>query len=69
MENFFHCMKTREKPISDVWTHCNSVNACHMSNIAMLTKRKQRFDPATYRFDDEDANRLMRREQRSPWTT
>lgn len=69
MENFFHCLKSREMPISDVWTHCNSVNACHMTNISMLTKSTLRFDPAKYCFDHPVANELMRRAQRSPWTT
>ncbi len=69
MANFFHCVKTREKPISDVWSHVHSVNACHIANIAMLLDRKVRFDPAKYEFvGDEEANALMRRKQRpAPW--
>jgi len=68
MANFFHCIKTRERPISDVWTHVNSVNACHMGNIAMLLKRKIVFDPDTYQFvGDNEANMLISRRQRSPW--
>ena len=68
MNNFFHCVKTREKPISDVWTHCNSVNACHLANVAMLLKRKVRFDLEKYGFvDDDEADLFVRREQRSPW--
>jgi myo-inositol 2-dehydrogenase/D-chiro-inositol 1-dehydrogenase len=65
MANFFHCVRTREKPISDVWTHVSSVNACHLANIAMLLERKVRFDPATYEFaGDEEANALRERPQR-----
>lgn len=69
MGNFFHCVKTREKPISDVWTHVSSVNACHIANIAMLLDRKVRFDPAKYEFaGDEEANALLSRKQRpAPW--
>ncbi len=70
MGNFFHCMKTREKPISDVWSDCNSVNACHMANISMLLDRPVRFDPQAYRFvDDSDADQLMSRAQREPFGT
>ena len=70
MGNFFHCMKTREKPISDVWSDTNSVNACHMANIAMLLARPVRFDPKRYRFiDDDEANGLMSRKQRAPFGT
>ncbi len=68
MGNFFHCVKTREKPISDVWTHCNSVNACHMANIAMLLDRTIKFDPARYEFPgDAEADELMSRAQRARW--
>jgi myo-inositol 2-dehydrogenase/D-chiro-inositol 1-dehydrogenase len=68
MENFFHCVRTREKPISDVWTHINSVNACHIANIAMLLGRKVRFDPAKYEFiDDSEANAMMSRKTRAAW--
>jgi len=68
MANFFHCVKTREKPISDVWTHCSSVNACHIANISMLLDRTVRFDPKKYQFvDDAEANALMTREQRAPY--
>jgi len=68
MGDFFECVKTRSKPISDVWSHCNSVNACHMANIAMLLGRTVRFDPKKYQFiDDDEANRLMWRPQRKPY--
>jgi len=68
MRNFFECIRDNSQPISDVWTHCNSVNACHMANIAMLLGRAVRFDPKEYRFiDDEEANILMRRKQREPF--
>ncbi len=68
MANFFHCIKTREMPISDVWTHAHSVNACHMANIAMLLKRKIVFDQAEYQFvGDDEANRFISRAQRRPW--
>ena len=68
MGNFFHCIKTREMPISDVWSHGNAINACHAANIAMLLKRKLTFDPQNHRFaGDDEANQLVRRVQRSPW--
>ncbi|HEY6563386.1 MAG TPA: Gfo/Idh/MocA family oxidoreductase, partial [Pirellulaceae bacterium] len=67
MANFFHCMRTREKPISDVWSHCQAVNACHMANIAMLTKQKITFDAEAFRFDVPEATALIQRQQRRPW--
>jgi predicted dehydrogenase len=68
MANFLHCVKTGDKPISDVWTHCSSVNACHMANIAMFVNRKIEFDPQSYQFvGDDQANLFLKREQRTPW--
>jgi hypothetical protein len=68
MANFFHCVKTREKPISDIWTHCNSVNACHMANIAMLLDRPVKWDQNRYDFEgDPEASALASRKQREPF--
>jgi myo-inositol 2-dehydrogenase / D-chiro-inositol 1-dehydrogenase len=65
MANFFDCVKDRSLPISDVFTHCNSVNACHMTNISMLLGRKIQWDPAKQEFiGDDEANQLTRRKQR-----
>ncbi len=68
MANFFDCVKDRSLPISDVFTHCNSVNACHMANLAMLLARKIKWDPQKQEFiGDDEANRLTRRIQREPY--
>ena len=69
MKNFFECVKDRSTPISDVASHVNSVNCCHMANIAMLLGRKVRFDPQKYDFcDDADASAMVARKQREPYT-
>jgi myo-inositol 2-dehydrogenase / D-chiro-inositol 1-dehydrogenase len=68
MANFFHCIETGELPISDVFTHCNAMNACHMANISMMLKRKLKWDPEKYEFiGDDEANLLTRRAQREPY--
>ena len=68
MKNFFNAVKSREKPISDVWTHCNSVNSCHMANISMLLNRTVKFDPQKYAFTgDDEATQLMSRKQRAEY--
>ncbi|HEY4761662.1 MAG TPA: hypothetical protein VIH42_13870, partial [Thermoguttaceae bacterium] len=68
MANFFHCIKTGETPISDVFTHLNSLNSCHMANIALMVKRKVKWDPQKYEFiGDDEANMLARRYQREPY--
>jgi predicted dehydrogenase len=68
MANFFACVKDRSLPISDVFTHCNSVNACHMANIAMLLGRKITWDWQKQAFvADDEANQLIRRHEREPY--
>jgi len=68
MANFFHCIRTGELPISDVFTHLNALNSCHMANIAMMLKRKVKWDPEKYEFiGDDEANLLTRRVQREPY--
>ena len=68
MANFFDCVKDRSLPISDVFTHCNTVNACHMANIAMLLGRKVAWDREKQAFvGDDEANQLTRRHEREPY--
>jgi myo-inositol 2-dehydrogenase / D-chiro-inositol 1-dehydrogenase len=68
MANFFDCVKSRKLPISDVFTHCNTVNTCHMVNIAMLLDRPVKWDSQKFEFiGDDEANQLTRRKQREPY--
>ena len=56
------------EPVSDVFTHHRELSSCHMCNIAMLLKRKLRWDPVEERFiDDDEANSLLSRPQREPY--
>jgi len=69
MANFFECVRERAEPISDVATHHRELSSCHMCNIAMLLKRKLRWDPEKEVFvGDEQANALLSRPQRKPYT-
>ncbi len=65
MANFFQCVRDRSLPISDVFTHVSSVNACHMANISMILGRKLTWDPRKGAFvKDDEANRYVKRTQR-----
>jgi predicted dehydrogenase len=65
MANFFECIKTREEPISDVFTHHRALTTCHLANIAMRLDRALKWDPETEQIvGDDDANAWQRREQR-----
>lgn len=69
MRNFFECVRDRSQPISDVFSHHRSVSACHLCNIAMLLKRRLRWDPVGEDFvGDPQASAMLSREQRPPYT-
>ena len=66
MKNFFDCVKSRQQPISDVFTHHRSVSVCHLANIAMLLGRRLTWDPKSEEFvNDDQASAMLKREPRS----
>ena len=68
MKNFFDCVKSRETPASDIFSHHRVMNCCHMCTIAIKLKRKLSWDPAKEEFiNDDEANAMLRREQRAPY--
>jgi hypothetical protein len=65
MRNFFECVKTREQPVSDVYTHHRALTTCHLSNIAMRLGRTLKWDPKTEQIvGDPEAQKWQSREQR-----
>ncbi len=65
MENFINCVKSRELPISDVYTHHRAMTTCHLANIAIRLDRKLQWDPQTEQIiGDDQANQWQTREQR-----
>ncbi|NUQ62540.1 MAG: Gfo/Idh/MocA family oxidoreductase [Pirellulales bacterium] len=65
MGNFFDCIQSRRKPLSDVVSQHRSVSTCHLGNIAMRLGRKLTWDPDKELFiGDEEANRMLSRKQR-----
>ncbi|MEQ8838203.1 MAG: gfo/Idh/MocA family oxidoreductase, partial [Lacipirellulaceae bacterium] len=66
MTNFFHCVESREQPVSDVASHHRMLSICHGINIAMRLGRKLTFDTATDTFvGDDQANTFVQRKQRA----
>ena len=66
--NFLDCVKSRKPTIAPIEAAHNSATICHLSQIAMLTGRRLRWDPDRERFiNDPEANRFLSRAMRSPW--
>ncbi len=65
MANFIDCVKSREEPISDVFSHHRAISTCHLANIAMRLGRNLTWDPVAEQIvGDEEAQSFTRREQR-----
>ena len=63
--NFFDCIKSREEPISDVFSHHRALTTCHLANIALRLRREVKWDPAAEKIvGDEEAQSFTSRTPR-----
>jgi predicted dehydrogenase len=68
IQNWFDCIKSRQKPIADVEIGHRSAVICHLGNIARWVGRKLTWDPAKEIFPgDDEANRYLDRPRRKPY--
>ena len=68
IQNWFDCIKSRDKPVADVEIGHRSAVICHLGNIARWVGRKLRWDPEREIFpDDSEANRYLDRARRKPY--
>ena len=69
MRNFLDCVKSREQTVANPRKMHRSMSTVHAANICMWMQRNLEFDPQTETFvNDDEANRLLARAQRAPWT-
>jgi len=68
VRNLLDCVKTRAKTICPIDVAVQADAICQISDIAIRTEQKLRWDPAKERFtNSEAANRRLTRGMRSPW--
>jgi hypothetical protein len=68
MQNWFDCIKSRQRPIADVEIGHRSAILCHLGNIVRWAGRRLRWDPDRETFlDDDDANQFLQRPMRAPY--
>lgn len=69
VRNFLDCIKTRQRPISDVEDGHQITTACHLANISLrLGGRSIRWDAEKEQIiGDAEAAAMMRRPYRKPW--
>jgi predicted dehydrogenase len=67
--NWLDCIKTRMQPTAPVEIGHRACTTCLLHHIAMKTKRHLHWDPERERFNgDNEANAMLSRPQRSPYT-
>jgi len=68
LAHWIDCIRSRERPNTDVEVGHRTTTMCHLGNIARWTGRRLQWDPAAERFvDDADANTHLTRAMRAPW--
>lgn len=66
--NFFHCVRTRQKPAADIEQGFRSTTPTLLAGIALKMGRKLHWNGEAEQFmDDEAANRHLIRAYRAPW--
>ena len=66
-KNFLDCVKSRQKPISDIEICHKSTTTCLLANVALRSKLRLDWDPATEKLVQSDARKYLSREARKPW--
>ncbi len=67
VQNWIDCIRSREKPIADVEIGARTVTVCHLGNLGYWYGRRLKWDPKSWRFDNDEDNKLMDRARRDPW--
>jgi len=67
MANWINCIHSGEKPVADVEIGHRTNSVCMLANIGYQLDRPLKWDPKAEKFDDAEANGLIRQKDRSPW--
>ncbi|MCO6043914.1 Gfo/Idh/MocA family oxidoreductase [Aeoliella sp. ICT_H6.2] len=63
--NFYRCIREGGQPVSDVFSHVQAMNICHLSSVASRLNRKINWDPKAEQItgDDQAATFFARRQR------
>jgi predicted dehydrogenase len=65
--NFLECIKTREKPISEIETCVRSTATCILANLAMRHATTLEWDDKAFTVKPSDMRQYLKARYRSPW--
>jgi predicted dehydrogenase len=66
-KNFISCIKSREKPISDIEICYKSTATCLLGNVALRSGERLEFDSEKQTLQESHQRRWLTREYRAPW--
>jgi predicted dehydrogenase len=66
-KNFLECMKTREKPMSDIETCVRSSSACILANLALRFKTRIDWDEKNWTSVQKELRPHLKANYRKPW--
>ena len=66
-KNFLACIKSREKPTSDIETCVRSTTPCLLANLSMRFKTRLDWDEKNWTVLQKDARRYLKARYRKPW--
>jgi hypothetical protein len=66
-QNFLACIKSRQKPTSDIETCVRSSTACILANVAMRAKTRVNWDEKNWTVLEKEAKPLLKSNYRRPW--
>ncbi len=68
VRNFLDCIKSRQRPVSDIEDGHRVASACHLANLSLRLGRKIRWDPEKEEIPgDREAAARLARPYRKPW--
>ncbi len=66
-QNWIECIRTRQKPVSDIETCVRSSTVCILANVAMRSKVRLDWDERNWTVAQESARRMLETKYRAPW--
>jgi hypothetical protein len=66
-ENFLECVRTRQRPVSDIEIGFRSTATCLLGNVALRSKLRIDWDEANGTTAQPEARRWLSAPYRSPW--
>jgi predicted dehydrogenase len=67
LQNFITCAKEGGLPISDVASHVQAMNVCHLAAISARLGREVHYDPKTEKAADTESQAFLTRERRKQY--